>query len=106
MLYLQNVRSFTSVEAGVWTLPPSLESFVASRLGAALSHRFGPRLAMPLGMGLQAGACLLVPTWSADFSYATMCLPSLALKGVACPARCRWRLAQPSTPNCACVSPR
>lgn len=35
MLYLQNVRGFTPVEAGVRTLPLSLASLVASPLGAA-----------------------------------------------------------------------
>lgn len=43
MLYLQNVRGFTPVEAGVRTLPLSLVSMVASPLGAKLTEKFGPR---------------------------------------------------------------
>lgn len=56
MLYLQNVRGFTPVAAGVRTLPLSLASMVASPLGSKLTEKFGPRLAMPLGMVLQSGA--------------------------------------------------
>ncbi|MGW0758343.1 MFS transporter [Streptomyces sp. NPDC002814] len=79
MLYLQNVRGFTPVEAGVRTLPLSLVSMVASPLGAKLTERFGPRLTMPLGMVLQAGAAFAMLAWSADSSYATMWPPFAAL---------------------------
>ncbi|WP_282796490.1 MFS transporter [Streptomyces sp. CC224B] len=79
MLYLQNVRGFTPVEAGVRTLPLSLASVVASPLGAALTERFGPRLTMPLGMVLQAAACFALLGWGADSSYAAMWPPFIAL---------------------------
>ncbi|NUR68948.1 MAG: MFS transporter, partial [Streptomyces sp.] len=79
MLYLQNVRGFSPVEAGVRTLPLSLASVVASPLGAALTDRFGPRLTMPLGMALQAIACFTMLSWSAESSYTTMWPPFIAL---------------------------
>lgn len=79
MLYLQNVRGFSPVEAGVRTLPLSLASLVASPLGAALTGRFGPRLSMPLGMVLQAGACFGMLSWETHSSYATMWPPFVAL---------------------------
>lgn len=79
MLYLQNVRGFSPVEAGVRTLPLSLASVVASPLGAALTDRFGPRLTMPLGMALQAVACFTMLSWGADSSYTTMWPPFIAL---------------------------
>ncbi|MFV0137381.1 MFS transporter [Streptomyces sp. HMX87] len=79
MLYLQNVRGFTPVQAGVRTLPLSLASLVASPLGAALTQRFGPRLTMPVGMGLQSAACFGMLTWQTDSSYATMWPPFIAL---------------------------
>lgn len=79
MLYLQNVRGFSPVEAGVRTLPLSLASVVASPLGAALTDRFGPRLTMPLGMALQAIACFTMLSWGADSSYTTMWPPFIAL---------------------------
>ncbi|GGS79659.1 MFS transporter [Streptomyces griseoviridis] len=79
MLYLQSVRGFSPVEAGVRTLPLSLASVVASPLGAALTDRFGPRLTMPLGMGLQAVACFVMLGWSADSSYTVMWPPFIAL---------------------------
>ncbi|MGW2521575.1 MFS transporter [Streptomyces sp. NPDC001617] len=79
MLYLQNVHGFTPVESGVRTLPLSLASMVASPLGAKLTEKFGPRLTMPLGMVLQAGAAFTMLSWSADSSYATMWPPFVAL---------------------------
>lgn len=79
MLYLQSVRGFTPVEAGVRTLPLSLASVVASPLGAALTGRFGPRLTMPLGMALQAAACFAMLGWSAESSYTAMWPPFIAL---------------------------
>lgn len=79
MLYLQNVHGFTPVESGVRTLPLSLASMVASPLGAKLTEKFGPRLTMPLGMALQAGAAFTMLAWSADSSYAAMWPPFVAL---------------------------
>ncbi|MFJ8543662.1 MFS transporter [Streptomyces sp. NPDC093586] len=79
MLYLQNVRGFTPVEAGVRTLPLSLASLVASPLGAAPTQRFGARLTMPLGMLLQAASCFGMLTWRTDSSYAVMWPPFIAL---------------------------
>ncbi|MFK3731815.1 MFS transporter [Streptomyces sp. NPDC088090] len=79
MIYLQNVRGFTPVEAGVRTLPLSLASVVASPLGAALTDKYGPRLTMPLGMVLQAVACFAMLTWDADSAYGLMWPPFIAL---------------------------
>ncbi|MGW2839536.1 DHA2 family efflux MFS transporter permease subunit [Streptomyces sp. NPDC001493] len=79
MLYLQNVRGFSPVEAGVRTLPLSLASLVASPLGAALTGRFGARLTMPLGMVLQAAATFTMLSWDTGSSYATMWPPFVAL---------------------------
>ncbi|MFF5337735.1 MFS transporter [Streptomyces sp. NPDC013181] len=79
MLYLQNVRGFSPVQAGVRTLPLSLASVVASPLGAVLTQRFGPRLTMPLGMALQAAACFGMLGWGTDSSYAALWPPFIAL---------------------------
>ncbi|MFG2946495.1 MFS transporter [Streptomyces adustus] len=79
MLYLQNVRGFTPVQAGVRTLPLSLASVVASPLGAVLTQKFGPRLTMPLGMALQAAACFAMLGWSAESSYSALWPPFIAL---------------------------
>ncbi|MEV6342532.1 MFS transporter [Actinoplanes sp. NPDC051851] len=72
MLYLQNVRGYTPVMAGVLTLPLSLASVVASPLGAALTDRFGPRLTMPLGMALQGAASFGLLLLGTDSSYNVM----------------------------------
>ncbi|MFJ8659673.1 MFS transporter [Streptomyces sp. NPDC093795] len=79
MIYLQNVRGFSPVEAGVRTLPLSLASVVASPLGAALTDRFGPRLTMPLGMALQGVACFTMLSWDAHSSYTLLWPPFVAL---------------------------
>lgn len=79
MLYMQNVRGYSPVESGVRTLPLSLVSMVAAPLGAKLTEKYGPRLSMPLGMVLQAGAAFAMLSWSADSSYTTMWLPFVAL---------------------------
>ncbi|MEU8816573.1 DHA2 family efflux MFS transporter permease subunit [Actinoplanes sp. NPDC048796] len=81
MLYLQNVRGYTPVMAGVLTLPLSLASVVASPLGAALTDRFGPRLTMPLGMALQALASFGFLLLRTDSPYAVM-WPSFILLGL------------------------
>ncbi|MFD4901732.1 MFS transporter [Streptomyces sp. NPDC058411] len=79
MLYLQNVRGFSPVEAGVRTLPFSLATVVAAPLGAALTQRFGPRVTMPVGMALQTAAALWMLTWDAGSSYASLWPPFLAI---------------------------
>ncbi|MFI0349368.1 MFS transporter [Actinomadura sp. 9N407] len=79
MLYLQNVRGLSAVEAGVYTLPLSLATVVASPLGAALTQRFGPRLSMPVGMLLQALASFWMLTWDAHSPYAALWPSFLAL---------------------------
>ncbi|MFB4421140.1 MFS transporter [Streptomyces sp. QL37] len=79
MLYLQNVRGFTPVEAGVRTLPFSLATVVAAPLGAALTQRFGPRVTMPAGMALQAAASLWMLTWDADSAFTAMWPPFLGI---------------------------
>lgn len=89
MLYLQNVRGYTPVEAGISTLPLSLASLVASPLGSQLTARFGPRVTIPLGLVLSAAAMFGMLTWSTDSSYATMWPPYMALGlgvGVVLPA--------------------
>ncbi|SHM56893.1 MFS transporter [Cryptosporangium aurantiacum] len=72
LLYLQNVRVYTAVEAGLLTLPLSLASVVAAPIGAALTDKYGPRLTMPLGMLLQAVALLALLRLGVDSSYLTL----------------------------------
>ncbi|MFD3653517.1 MFS transporter [Streptomyces sp. NPDC058620] len=79
MLYLQNVRGFTPVEAGIRTLPLSLASVVAAPLGAKVTEKFGARLSMPLGMVLQAAASFGLLGWGVHSSYAAMWPPFIAL---------------------------
>ncbi|MFD8203923.1 MFS transporter [Streptomyces sp. NPDC059701] len=79
MLYLQNVRGYTPVEAGVSTLPMSIASLFASPVGSQLTTRFGPRVTIPLGLVLSAAAMFGMLTWTVDSSYATMWPPFIAM---------------------------
>lgn len=79
MLYLQNVRGYTPVEAGVSTLPMSIASLFASPIGSQLTARFGPRVTIPLGLVLSAAAMFGMLTWTVDSSYATMWPPYVAM---------------------------
>lgn len=79
MLYLQNVRGYTPVEAGISTLPMSIASLFASPIGSQLTARFGPRVTIPLGLGLSALAMFGMLTWTVDSSYATMWPPYIAM---------------------------
>ncbi|MGW3763780.1 DHA2 family efflux MFS transporter permease subunit [Streptomyces sp. NPDC005131] len=72
MLYLQNVRGYTPVEAGISTLPMSIASLFASPIGSQLTTRFGPRVTIPVGLILSASAMFGMLTWTVDSSYATM----------------------------------
>ncbi|WGD40890.1 MFS transporter [Streptomyces cathayae] len=79
MLYLQNVRGYTPVEAGVSTLPMSIASLFASPIGSQLTARFGARVTIPLGLTLSAAAMFSMLTWTVDSSYATMWPPFVAM---------------------------
>ncbi|MFE5084339.1 MFS transporter [Streptomyces mirabilis] len=81
LLYLQNVRGYTPIEAGLRMLPLSVASIVASPLGATLTERFGARLTLPLGMLLEAGASFGLLGLDVDSSYAAM-WPSFTALGL------------------------
>lgn len=85
MLYLQNVRGYSPVMAGLLTLPLSFASMVASPLGAYLTDRFGPRFSMTLGMGVQAAASFGLLFLEPDSPYLAMWPPFVLLGlGVGC----------------------
>ncbi|WAL68170.1 MFS transporter [Amycolatopsis cynarae] len=81
MLYLQNVRGYSAVMAGVYTLPLSLANVVSPLIGARLTERFGPRLTMPLGMALQAGAAADLLWLDTGSSFGSM-WPGFVLLGL------------------------
>ncbi|GAA3079098.1 MFS transporter [Streptomyces glomeratus] len=81
MLYLQNVRGYTPLEAGWRMMPLSVASIGASPLGATVTERFGARLTLPLGMLLEAGASFGLLGLDVDSSYAAM-WPSFTALGL------------------------
>lgn len=55
-LYMQNVRGYTPLEAGVRFLPSTLVIIVAGPIAGRLSDRIGPRPLMATGLLLTAGS--------------------------------------------------
>ncbi|SEK73556.1 MFS transporter [Streptacidiphilus jiangxiensis] len=75
-LYLQDVRDFSALQAGLATLPMALATVVCSPLSGRLVGARGPRLSLVLaGTGMTAGSLLMVglrpdtPLWQLLLSY-------------------------------------
>jgi EmrB/QacA subfamily drug resistance transporter len=75
-LYLQDVRDFSALRAGLTTLPMALATVVCSPLSGRLVGARGPRLSLVLaGSGMTAGSLLMVglrpdtPVWQLLLSY-------------------------------------
>lgn len=79
-LFLENVRGYDPVAAGVRLLPLTATFAVAAPLGAGLNERFGPHVTIPAGMTCLAGAAVLLTWVQPDSSYAAL-WPSFALVG-------------------------
>ena len=80
-LYLQVVRGYGALEAGLMFLPMEIAFATVGPLSGSLSDRYGPRGLTTVGMGVLGGTLLLLSGISATASYweiATM----LALIGV------------------------
>ena len=80
-LFLENVGGFDPVAAGVRLLPLTATFAVAAPLGAWLNERFGPRLAVPAGLGCLAVAAALLTQVQPHSSYSAL-WPSFALVGL------------------------
>jgi EmrB/QacA subfamily drug resistance transporter len=78
-LYLQNVHGYDPVAAGVRFLPLSGTFMVACPLGGALNDRYGPRVAIPVGMLLVSVS--LASLWWVEptSSYVHLWVPFVAL---------------------------
>jgi MFS family permease len=70
--FLQSVRSYTPLEAGLRTLPTTVGIFVISPLAGMLTARLGPRLPIVLGGLLAALALFLLLSIEPDTSYVTL----------------------------------
>ncbi|MER5864311.1 MFS transporter [Kitasatospora sp. NPDC002040] len=80
-LYLQNVRGYSPVEAGLWTLPMAGLTLVAAPFSGRIVGRYGPRYPL-LGAGAaMAASGLLLTRLEAD-SSAALLLTAYALFGL------------------------
>lgn len=68
-LYLQNVRGYTPLEAGVRFLPSTLVIIVMGPVAGRLSDKVGPRILMTLGLALTSISLFLQGHLTKDMSY-------------------------------------
>jgi MFS transporter, DHA2 family, methylenomycin A resistance protein len=80
-LYLQQQRRASVIAAGLALLPLSLLYVIVSQHSGALTHRFGPRVAMTAGMGLMGAGLFLLSAVTAETSLYAVEL-DLAILGI------------------------
>jgi EmrB/QacA subfamily drug resistance transporter len=81
-LFLQAGLHLSAVEAGSWLLPAGLMAFVGGGVGGRLSHRFGPKYVITIGLTLEAaGIWVYVLVFSLHTSFWAL-LPGLMLHGI------------------------
>ena len=81
--YLQGVLGFTPLQAGLAFLPFVAGIVVAANFVSNIGlQRFGPKVVVPAGMVLAAGAASLLTGISSRGSYGTHVAPALVLMGL------------------------
>jgi EmrB/QacA subfamily drug resistance transporter len=80
-LYLQNIRDYTPLQAGIRFLPSTALVIVMGPLAGRLSDRVGPRPLMTLGLLFVSGALFLLSQMTVSSSYTTL-LPGFILIGI------------------------
>ena len=80
-LYLENIRGYDPVSAGVRLLPLTVIFAVAAPLGALMNDRLGPRFAIPFGMASMTIALVLLVFLQPDSPYLHL-WPSFVLLGL------------------------
>ncbi len=80
-LYLQNIRGYSPLEAGVRFLPSTALVIVMGPLAGRLADRVGPRPLMTLGLTIISGALFWLSHMTVSSSYLTL-LPGFLLMGM------------------------
>jgi len=80
-LYLQHVRSYSVMQAGLAFVPLTATSVIANLVSGWLNSRFGARLPMLLGCALGAFGYGLLVRLDAGSSYLSMIVPFLLIPG-------------------------
>jgi MFS family permease len=82
--YLQTTLKFTPINTGLSFLPMIGMLVLFAQLGTNIFvPRFGPKILVPVGMGLGAIAMLILTQLTVDSSYAGHVLPALLIMGAA-----------------------
>ncbi len=81
-IFLQAGLHLSAVQAGTWLLPAGIMAFVGGGIGGRLSHRFGPKYVITVGLALEAtGIWLYVVVFSPTTTFWQL-LPGLVLHGI------------------------
>jgi EmrB/QacA subfamily drug resistance transporter len=80
-LYLQNIRGYTPLQAGIRFLPSTVLVIVMGPLAGRLSDRVGPRPLMTLGLLLTSGALFWLSHMTVSSGYGAL-LPGFLLMGI------------------------
>jgi EmrB/QacA subfamily drug resistance transporter len=80
-LYMQNIRHYSPLEAGIRFLPSTMVIIVMGPLAGRLADRVGPRPLMTLGLTLVAGALFWQSHLTVSSGYGTL-LPGFVLMGL------------------------
>ena len=80
-IFLQAGLHLSAVEAGTWLLPAGIMAFVGGGVGGRLSHRYGPKYVITVGLTLEAlGIWVYVAAFSTNTTFWQL-LPGLVLHG-------------------------
>ncbi len=81
-IFLQAGLHLSAVRAGTWLLPAGIMAFVGGGVGGRLSHRFGPKYVITIGLTLEAcGIWIYVWAFSPHTTFWQL-LPGLVLHGI------------------------
>jgi EmrB/QacA subfamily drug resistance transporter len=80
-LYMQNIRHYTPLQAGIRFLPSTMVIIVMGPLAGRLADRVGPRPLMTLGLTLVSGSLFWQSHLTVSSGYMTL-LPGFILMGI------------------------
>ncbi|MCW3032903.1 MAG: transporter [Solirubrobacterales bacterium] len=80
-LYMQNIRGYTPLQAGVRFLPSTLMIVLIAPIAGRLADRIGPRPLMTFGLLCVSGSLFWQSSLTVSSSYATL-LPGFVLMGI------------------------